>query len=477
MMKQYNIRSTCTRWFETTATHWISRRLSTCFSTIESGAREQSKVSETDGVPNLGGEHIGKDGEIIPKGMRYVSKEFYNTMRSGKIKIDDLLLVKDGATIGKIVCVKKMPYPDCSINEHVYILRTENNVCSQYIYYLFRSIPIQDQIWLNVRGSAQPGLTQQFLKSIAIYLPLIEEQNRIARYLDYKNHLINKYIRIKKKQIELLKELKQAIINDAVTGKIDVRTGKPYPKYKDSGIEWLGMIPEEWEPHTIGKLVSFNPSKNEINGVVSENLSCTFIPMERLSVDGVIDCSEKRPYHSVKGGFTYFKKFDLVIAKITPCFENAKSAWLSELDADFGFGTTEFIVMRVSQGVHGKFLSYIIASPRFLKAGKQFMRGAAGQQRVPVSFIKDYPIALPSTQTQSLILEYVTAISKNIINMIDSHLRDIDLSKELQTRLISDVVTGKLDVRSIEIPDFKEEPEELDEEIIDDSIEEAANAD
>ena len=260
-MKRYaQVKSTNTPWFENTASHWVGRRLSTCVSSLQSGAREQSKASEVDGIPNLGGEHIGKDGLIIRKGMRFISKEFYNSMRSGVIKEKDLLLVKDGATIGKISYINTMPYPECSVNEHVYILRTKRNEDTKYIYYLFRSLPIQEQIWLNVRGSAQPGLTAQFLKNIDIQIPAIDEQTKIARYLDYKNYQINKYIRIKKRQIELLKELKQTIINDAVTGKIDVRTGKPYPKYKDSGVDWLGMIPDDWVLRKLKQVASIKPS-------------------------------------------------------------------------------------------------------------------------------------------------------------------------------------------------------------------------
>ncbi len=428
-MKQYNIRSTCTRWFETTATHWISRRLSTCFSTIESGAREQSKVSETDGVPNLGGEHIGKDGEIIPKGMRYVSKEFYNTMRSGKIKIDDLLLVKDGATIGKIVCVKKMPYPDCSINEHVYILRTENNVCSQYIYYLFRSIPIQDQIWLNVRGSAQPGLTQQFLKSIAIYLPLIEEQNRIARYLDYKNHLINKYIRIKKKQIELLKELKQAIINDAVTGKIDVRTGKPYPKYKDSGVDLLGMIPEEWEISRMRNV-------------------CYLQRGYDLSHDKFVE--GKYPVMGSNGIIGFHNRNTTKSPNIT-VGRSGSVGKVTFVETDFWAHNTCLFVLH-NYGNDWKWIYYFFCNFDMSRVSEGSAVPTLNRNNVHRSFI-----AFPDVKCQSKIVEYIERVSNSLDKSIDAIKSEISLIQELQTRLISDVVTGKLDVRDIEVPDLLEE--------------------
>lgn len=472
MMKQYNIRSTCTRWFETTATHWISRRLSTCFSTIESGAREQSKVSETDGVPNLGGEHIGKDGEIIPKGMRYVSKEFYNTMRSGKIKIDDLLLVKDGATIGKIVCVKKMPYPDCSINEHVYILRTENNVCSQYIYYLFRSIPIQDQIWLNVRGSAQPGLTQQFLKSIAIYLPLIEEQNRIARYLDYKNHLINKYIRIKKKQIELLKELKQVVINDAVTGKIDVRTGKTYPKYKDSGIDWMGMIPEEWEVNRLKRISSIRyglgqPPKEKETGLplirATNVKSGNIVANDLLLVDSA-DVPLSRD--------AFLKKDEIIVVRSGALTGDSAIIPDKYVGAVAGYDMVVSVYESCPQ-----FIAYVLLSNYLLQDQLYLLKSRAAQPHLNSGELGGLLILTPTTEIQHIIVTYIDQLLKKIDHHIQTINAEISLILEFRTTLISDVVTGKLDVRSIEIPDFEEEPEDIEDGIIDDILEEVGDAD
>jgi type I restriction enzyme, S subunit len=92
----------------------------------------------------------------------------------------------------------------------------------------------------------QWDLSLDRMREIPFYVPPLPEQTHIARFLDFKTAQINRFIKAKKRLIELLKEQKQAIINDAVTGKIDVTTGKPYPKYKDSGVEWLGKVPDGW---------------------------------------------------------------------------------------------------------------------------------------------------------------------------------------------------------------------------------------
>ena len=95
----------------------------------------------------------------------------------------------------------------------------------------------RNQIWTLYAGN----------KSVWLPLPPLPEQTAIVRFLDHADRRIRRYIRAKQKLIALLEEQKQAIIHQAVTGQIDVRTGQPYPSYKDSGVEWLGEVPEHWE--------------------------------------------------------------------------------------------------------------------------------------------------------------------------------------------------------------------------------------
>ena len=90
------------------------------------------------------------------------------------------------------------------------------------------------------------ALSLNAIRSMRIPLPPLPEQTAIARFLDHAGRRIQRYIRAKERLIELLEEQKQAIIHQAVTGQIDVRTGQPYPAYKDSGVEWLGEVPEHW---------------------------------------------------------------------------------------------------------------------------------------------------------------------------------------------------------------------------------------
>ncbi len=203
--------------------HWEERRLASAIIAIESGKREQGNFDSTDGIPNLGGEHIGNNNTILTEGMRYISQSFYESLHKGKIKENDILLVKDGATIGKVTLIREMPYERCSVNEHVYIIRSSETVLSTFLFYLLASQRIQENIWLEVTGAAQPGLNKSFPKQIMILIPPLEEQRTISDLLDKKTARLDDLIGMTEEAVGLLKELRSTLISDAVIGKIAVR--------------------------------------------------------------------------------------------------------------------------------------------------------------------------------------------------------------------------------------------------------------
>ena len=263
---------------------------------------------------------------------------------------------------------------------------------------------------------------------------------------------VQRFIRNKRRLIELLKEQKQNVINQAVTRGLD-----PKVNFKPSGVEWIGDIPGHWDATKLKRVVSFNPSKSETRANPADEEKVVFLPMENISVNGDIDCSEKRTLTEVWNGFTYFRRGDVVVAKITPCFENGKGAYLDRLESDFGFGTTELIVLRPSKAIDGAFLRFLTSTKQFLLLGEQYMTGAAGQQRIPSDFVKNYPIGVPPIDEQLEILEHIQKKSAEIDQAIIRAQREIELMREYRTRLISDVVTGQVDVRGIEVPEVAEE--------------------
>ena len=131
----------------------------------------------------------------------------------------------------------------------VYRVRRRDEASTAYVHALVRSTPFRWELKVRSKGIwiSRLQMTDEAFLGAPFPLPPIEEQRAIVRFLDHADRRIQRYIRAKERLIELLEEQKQAIIHQAVTGQIDVRTGQPYPAYKDSGVEWLGEVPEHWE--------------------------------------------------------------------------------------------------------------------------------------------------------------------------------------------------------------------------------------
>ena len=346
-------------------------------------------------------------------------------------------------------------------------LRSAENL-PRYMHFLLRTplFASEAERWSYGITSDQWSLRAEEFKCIYFSLPPLPEQTAIVRFLDWAERRIRRVIRARKKRIKLLEEYKQALINQAVTGKIDVRWGKPYPKYKDSGVEWLGNVPAHWEVRRLKQIVRLNPSKAEARVLLEHDAPVTFLPMERVYTDGRIEATEHLPVSSVWNGFTYFRRGDVIVAKITPCFENGKGACLDTLPTEVGFGSTEFHVLRAGNSIRAPFLYRITTLPDFRRLGAEAMTGAAGQQRVPASFIANFAVPCPPLPEQTAIVEYLDAQTTKIDAAIAAARREIELLREYRTRLIADVVTGKVDVREVAAR-LPEEPAEEEAELED----------
>jgi type I restriction enzyme S subunit len=267
----------------------------------------------------------------------------------------------------------------------------------------------------------------------------------------------------KKQKISSMKEYRLATIDYGILH------GFTNTNEKDSGIYWLGRIPECWEIFPIKRICRVNASVSEIAKSIDDNELLTFLPMENVTVNGDVDCSIKKPLADVRTGYSSFAKGDVVVAKITPCFENGKGACLEDLDTDIGYGTTEFINLRPTEKVLSKYLYLITKTRPFRTLGEKVMTGSAGQKRVPVEFIKNFSLGIPNVEEQHRIINIIEKRLADIDNLIATEEKTIDVLHELRNKLISDVVTGQIDVRDIEIPEF-EYVEEIED--ISDSTEE-----
>ncbi len=321
-------------------------------------------------------------------------------------------------------------------NTALYLLDNHGNLI-RYLFYLLKVLDLKTYS----EGTAVGTLNRNNIHEIVVSVPPLPEQTAIASLLDRKTAEIDQLIANKEKLIALYEEEKTAIINRAVTKGLD-----PAVKTRPSGVDWLGDIPEHWEVKRLKYVAKVNPTKDASINKNSDDL-VVFLPMEKVQEDGSIDCELKKPISELWSGFTFFRRNDVIIAKITPCFENGKGALLSILDTEIGFGSTEFHVLRASKSIMPKLMYFITKSERFMKVGEAFMTGSAGQKRVPTDFVAEFNISLPPLPEQTAIVTHIETECARLDAIIDKFKKQIELFKEYRTTLISEVVTGKIDVR------------------------------
>jgi type I restriction enzyme, S subunit len=216
-----------------------------------------------------------------------------------------------------------------------------------------------------------------------------------------------------------------------------------YAEYKASSVEWLEEMPAHWELKRLRFLLITNPNKNKVR--LQEDEMVSFIPMEAVGEYGGLNVDVQKLLGEIGSGYTYFADGDVVIAKITPCFENGKGALAKGLTNKVAFGTTELHVLRAGNKLDECFLFYLTISHLFRKLGEAEMYGAGGQKRVPESFIKDFRAGLPPLPEQRAIAHFLDHKTAQIDALIAKREALLAKLAEKRTALISQAVTKGLD--------------------------------
>lgn len=218
---------------------------------------------------------------------------------------------------------------------------------------------------------------------------------------------------------------------------------KAYPEYKDSGVAWLGRVPSQWTICRIKNTAMINPSKSEVRGI-TPNTEVSFIPMEAIGENGELDASRVKPISEVISGYSYVADGDVMIAKITPCFENGKGAIARNLLNGIGFATTEVINIRPTHPSDSAYYLYLLSTDPFRRLAEGAMYGAGGQKRVADSFVAEYHFSLPEISERTKIAAFLDHETAKIDALIDKQQRLIELLKEKRQAVISHAVTKGL---------------------------------
>ena len=443
---------------------WEWVRISGVFSVINGDRGKnypaKSTLSNT-GIPfisavNLDGKTVIEDDNLL-----CLSDEQFNKLGSGKLEKDDVVVCIRGS-LGKH---GRYPFEKGAIASSLVILRPHLNIplLSDFIMMYLDSPLFFSEIKRYNNGTAQPNLAAKSLEMFFLPLPPLPEQKRIVEKLNEVSSLTDNYaeayVRVAELNQKFPELLKKSILQEAVQGKLVpqdpndepasvlleriraekqalIKAGKikkdknesvifrrDNSHYEKRGSEEVCIddeipfeIPDTWEWCRIGSLLQVNPRNN-----LSDDTDAGFVPMVLIK-DGFNNehSFEERKWGKIKSGFTHFANNDVIVAKITPCFQNRKSAVIANLPNGIGAGTTELHVLRdVTSQLCMQYILLLFKTNEFIKNGVKNFSGTAGQQRIGKDFISNYLIPLPPVKEQERIVNSVLKVFSRVNSLAD----------------------------------------------------------
>lgn len=331
------------------------------------------------------------------------------------------------------------------------VQRPRGETNSRYLHYLLRTPAFAKEAerWSYGITSDMWSLRPEHFRTMYSCLPPVHEQAAIVRFLDHVDRRIRRYIGAKQKLIKLLEEQKRAIIHRAVTRGLD-----PNVRLKPSGVEWLGEIPEHWERYRLKGLL--RPVDRR-----SRSGKETLLSLRRDH--GVVVFSEhfsRPPQGATLVGYKLVDEGQLVVNRLQA---NNGLIFRSALA---GVVSPDYSVFQPRAWFDPEFLARLLRTSTyrayFRRESTGLGTGSAGFLRLYDDRFLDTVVFLPPPEEQFLILESMETANQEVSHAVDLQTRELKLLREYRTRLIADVVTGKLDVReaAARLPDEGEEGEE-----------------
>ena len=317
---------------------------------------------------------------------------------------NDIMIGRYGASVGKILRGRRGAY-------NVALMKATPNqklINEEYIWNYFNSYLFQEKLRKVASRSAQDGFSKEDIYNFQVPLPSLATQQKIVEKLDLIFAEIDRATVATAIKVKKAEALFQSYLNEVFDSNNDFAK-----RLKDCCL--------------------IKPPKSEAKAL-SDDDDVSFMPMDTLGINEKYAIpNQVRKLSDVVGGYTYFSEGDVLLAKITPCFENGKLGIAKNLMNKTGFGSSEYIVFRPNAEVDSNWLYYFLNREKFRKDGAKHMSGAVGHKRVTKEFIEDSMLPLPSLATQKKLVEDIESIfafSKSILLSSNLKLREYDSLKQ-----------------------------------------------
>ncbi|MCW5518496.1 restriction endonuclease subunit S [Aureitalea sp. L0-47] len=433
-------------WIGKIPNHWYRVKFKYLTDLLTCGhAATPEYVDEEFGMPFLSAQNIKNEKVSLHK-FKYIPFDLYSKLtKNHKVEDGDLIQVRVGGedTIGQTAIV------DISMDFAIYVslshIKPSSRAFNHYIKHLCNSTEFKSFCGVIMkRGAGVANLNVSDLEMIKVPLPPLSEQKSIAEYLNYKTTQIDQTITDKERLLKLYEEEKKAIINHAVTKGLD-----PSVQLKDSGVEWLGEIPEYWGAKKLKFVANCSPSSIDKKSKEDETEVYLCNYMDVYNNDFIDD---NYNFMLATASSEQIKKFrlkegDVIVTKDSEAVDDIAVPVLVRRDFDdvvCGYHLTH--ITPDKQEITGEYLFNLFRAKSF---NMYFETSARGITRYGLSVpaFNDAYVPLPEIEEQEKINEYISEKLNKINSESTLILKEIELLKEFKQSLIFEAVTGKIDVR------------------------------
>lgn len=426
-------------WLGDVPEHWEVRRLRTVAEMRVSNVDKHTREGEIP-VRLCNYVDVYKNDRITPAMPFMSATASPDEIERFRLRRDDVLITKDSEAwddIGVPALVTKSA-DDLLSGYHLALLRPCKGIIGAYLALTLQSRGVARQFHVGANGVTRYGLTHFDIKSVRIPLPSLSEQTAIVRYLDYVDARIRRYVDAKERLIALLKEERQAVVSQAVTRGLD-----PAVPLKPSGVEWLGNVPAHWERRRLSSLLQ-RVDERSVTG------NETLLSLRRDY--GVVAYDQhftRPPQTNSLIGFKQVKPGELVVNRLQA---NNGLIFCSRLS---GLVSPDYSVFKGKCLLQMQFVSDLLRThfyrDHFRREATGLGTGTAGFLRLYDDKLLRTPVFLPSPDEQMAIVEYLHKVMADIETTLVFVRRQIELLEKYRTRLLTDLVTGKFDIRNMKI--------------------------